>query len=71
MPVASVERLEQAEQARVGGDQLAVAALEQLAPLGRDGIGILQIVLEQKPGIARVQPVDVVCAHNNVVPQRV
>ena len=46
------------------GDELAVAALEQRAPLGRDGVRILEIVLEQQPGVAGVRPVDVVCAHS-------
>ena len=63
MAVAAVERLQQAEQSGMRGNELAVAALEQLAPFGRDGVGILEIVLEQKPGVARVQPVDVVRAH--------
>ena len=45
------------------GDELAVAALEELAPLGRDRIGVLEVVLEQEPGVAGVQPVDVLRAH--------
>ena len=61
--VAALERLEQAEQAGMGGDELAVAALEELAPLLRDRVGILEVVLEQEPGVARVQAVDVVRTH--------
>ena len=63
MAVAALERLEQAQQARVGRDELAVAALEQLAPLGRDRVGILEVVLEQVAGVAGVQAVDVVRTH--------
>ncbi len=48
----------------MGGDQLARAALEEFAPLGGHGVGILEVVLEQEPGVARVQAVDIVCAHS-------
>ena len=30
----------------------------------RDGVGVLEIVLEQQPRVARVQTVDIVCAHS-------
>jgi hypothetical protein len=62
-PVRALERLQQAEQAGMRLDELAVAALEERAPLGRDRVGILEVVLEQQPGVAGVEPVDVVHAH--------
>ena len=61
--VLALERLEQAEQARMRGDERAVAALEQLAPLGRHRVRVLEVVLEQEPGVPGVEPVDVVLAH--------
>ena len=45
------------------GDEGAVAALEELAPLGRDPVRVLEVVLEQQPRVAGVQPVDVVPGH--------
>ena len=54
------QRLEQPRQPRVRGDQLAVSALEQPAPLLRDRAGVLEVFLEQRLRVARVQPVDVV-----------
>jgi hypothetical protein len=62
--VAVGERLEQAEEARVGSDDLAVAALEEAAPLRRDRLGVLEVVLEQRPREPGVQPVDVFPAHS-------
>jgi nickel-dependent lactate racemase len=61
--VAALEGLQEPQQARVRGDELAVAALEELTPLGGDRIGILEVVLEQETGVAGVQAVDVVRAH--------
>ena len=61
--VVPCERLEQPEQAGMRCDEVAVAALEQLPPLGGNGVRILQVVLEQQPGVAGVQSVDVVRAH--------
>jgi hypothetical protein len=61
--VTVAEHLNEPLQPGVGGDELAVAALEELTPLGRDGVRVLEVVLEQEPGIARVQPVDVAVAH--------
>ena len=63
VPVAALERLQQPQQARVRRDELAVAALEELAPLGGDRVGVLEVVLEQEPGVAGVQAVDVVRTH--------
>jgi hypothetical protein len=61
--VVPLERLQQAQESRMRRDELAVAALEQLAPLGRHCIRILEVVLEQEARVAGVQPVDVVPAH--------
>ena len=63
MPVASVERLQQPQQAWVRRNELAVAALEELTPFSRDRVGILEVVLEQQTGVAGVQAVDVVRTH--------
>ena len=38
---------------------LAVAALEDRAPFGRNGVRVLEIVLEQEARVPRVRPVDV------------
>jgi hypothetical protein len=72
---AALERLEQPQQARVRGDELAVAALEELTPLSGDRVGILEVVLEQETGVAGVQTVDVVrthrlCCSNRDEPER-
>ena len=61
--VVPLERLQQAQQSRMRRDELAVAAFEQLAPLGRHRIRVLEVVLEQQARVAGVQPVDVVPAH--------
>ena len=61
--VVALELLEQPQQTRMGGDEVAVAALEELAPLGRHRVRILEVVLEQQPRVSRVRPVDVVRAH--------
>ena len=63
VPVAALERLQQPQQTGVRRDELAVAALEELTPLGRDRVGILEVVLEQQTGVAGVQAVDVVRTH--------
>ena len=64
MSVAVAERLEQALQARMTGEQLGgAAALEQLAPLGRDGVRVLQVLVQQEAGIAGVQAIDVAVCH--------
>ena len=46
MSVPAAERLQQPHETGVRGDELAVAALEQRTPLGRDGVRILEVVLE-------------------------
>ena len=41
-------------------EQLGRAALlEQLAPLGRHGVRVLEVLVEQEARVARVQAVDV------------
>lgn len=52
-------RLQQACETGMGRDNVAVAALEELAPLARDRFGILEVLLEQVAREARVQAVDV------------
>ena len=47
----------------MGGHQLARAALEQRAPLARDRLGVLEVLLEERAGEACVQAVDFVHAH--------
>src|SRR5438876_5716800 len=60
LPVAlGFERLDQPDEARIGSDHLAVAALEQPSPLRRDRVRILEVVLEQIARVAGVQTVDV------------
>ena len=54
-----LERLEQAHEARVRGDDLAGAALEQVPPFRRDRVRVLEVVLEQVACIAGVEAVDV------------
>ena len=44
-------------------DQLGVAALEERAPLRRDRLGVLEVLVEQRTRVAGVQTVDVVHAH--------
>ena len=61
--VLALERLEQAHETGVRRDELAVAALEERAPLSRDRGRILEVILEEQPGVAGVEPVDVVHAH--------
>ena len=38
-------------------------ALEQVAPLLRHGAGVVEVLLEEQRGVARVQPVDVGMSH--------
>ena len=57
MPVA--DRLEQAGETRMRRYDVALAALEQPAPLSWDRVRILEVLLEQVSREAGVQPVDV------------
>jgi hypothetical protein len=51
--------LEQARDAWMRGDDIASTALEELSPLAGDGVGILEVVLEQIVREAGVEAVDV------------
>ena len=65
--VSVAGQLEQAAEPGMRRDDVAVPAFEQLAPFAWDGVGILEVVLEQGTGEARVQAVDVghsVCCSN-------
>jgi hypothetical protein len=53
------ERLEQPREAGQGRDELAVTALEQLAPFRRNRLGVLEVLLEQDPCVSGVDGVDV------------
>ena len=57
MPVPG--SLQQTSETGMGRDDVAVAALEELTPLARDRVGVLEVLLEQVAREARVQPVDV------------
>ena len=65
------EQLEQTGDARMGRDELGLAALEEGAPLGRNRVGILEVLVEQRARVAGVQAVNVVRAHPCVVPGEV
>src|SRR5262249_50652066 len=57
--VAVARALEQPREPGMRRDQVAATALEELAPLTRDRIWVLEVVLEQVAREACVQPVDV------------
>ena len=52
-------QLQQAGETGVGRNDVAVAALEELAPLGWDRVRVLEVLLEEIASEARVQAVDV------------
>ena len=52
--------LQQSREARKGRDDLGVAALEQGAPLRRDGLGILEVLVEQDARVTGIHAVDIV-----------
>ena len=52
-------RLQQAGETGMRRDDVAVAALEELAPLARDRVRVLEVLLEQVAREAGVQAVDV------------
>ena len=58
-----LEELDQPREAGMGGHQLAGPTLEQRAPLARDRLGILEVLLEERAGEACVQAVYFVHAH--------
>jgi hypothetical protein len=45
-------RLQQASETGMGCDDVTVATLEQLAPLARDRVRVLEVLLEQVTGVA-------------------
>jgi hypothetical protein len=57
--MAVPDRLEQSREPGVRGNHVALAAFEEAAPLARDGVRILEVVLEQRACESRVEPVDV------------
>ena len=67
VPVSVTKGLEQPGQPRERGDELAVAALEERSPLGRNRLGVLEVLLEERARKARVQAVNVLHAHIFVV----
>ena len=61
VPVLQV--LEEAGEPRQSLEQSAITILEERSPLLRDRLGILEVLLEQSLGIARVDSVHIVHAH--------
>src|SRR5690348_3061924 len=57
MPVRVAQALQQARETGQRLDQIAVAALEQRPPLGRDRLGVLEVLLEQDSCVAGVDSV--------------
>ena len=60
---SSLQQLDKPSEAGVGRDELARAALEERAPLVRNPVRVLEVLLEQRVGVARVQSVHVVHSH--------
>ena len=60
----SLQALEEAGEPRLGREQLFRRALKERAPLGRDGAGVVEVLLEQQRRIARVQSIDLGPAHS-------
>jgi hypothetical protein len=63
-PVLLFQRLEETSETGERLDERRVAALEECAPLLRNRLRILEVLLEQCLGIARVQSVDVAHVHH-------
>ena len=61
--VSVLQVLEQAGEPRQRLEQAGVTTLEERSPLLRDRFGILEVLLEQSLGIARVDSVDIAHAH--------
>jgi hypothetical protein len=55
--------LEQTRQARLRREDRGRIALEEVAPLFRDGAGIVEVLLEKKRGVARVRAIDLRASH--------
>ncbi len=64
VPTSTLDVLQQPQQARLRGEEPRVAALEERAPLGRNRVGILEVLLEQLPSEAGVQQIDVASGHH-------
>ena len=58
--------LEQPREAGLPLQQHLGLALEEVAPLLRHGAGVVEVLLEEQRGVARVQPVDVGTSHVHV-----
>ena len=58
-----LQQLDEPREAGMGRDKLARAALEEGAPLVRNPVRVLEVLLEQRVGVARVQSVHVVHSH--------
>ena len=58
-----LQQLDEPREAWMGRDELARAALEERAPLVRNPVRVLEVLLEQRVGVARVQSVHVVHSH--------
>ena len=56
--------LQQPREPGQGLEQVAVAALEERAPLGWDRLGILEVLLEQNPCVTGIDGVDVRHRHH-------
>ena len=59
----ALEPLEQPRQAGIDGEHRLRVLLEERAPLGGDRCGVVEVLLEQQRGVARVQSVDIRSAH--------
>jgi hypothetical protein len=55
-PTVRSRGIEQALEPGKRGDEARVPALEELTPRGLDRLGILEVLLEEEPDVAGVQP---------------
>jgi hypothetical protein len=53
------KRLQEPGEPREGGDDVCVAALEEGAPFRQDGLGVLEVLVEQQARVAGIHAVDV------------
>ena len=56
--LGGAQQLDQARDAGMLREQVAVAALEQRAPLGGNALRVLQVLVEKRAGVARIESVD-------------
>ena len=61
--VSLLQVLEQAGEPRQSLDDAGITTLEERSPFLRDRLGVLEVLLEQSLGIARVDSVDIAHAH--------